>query len=355
MPELIDLRSDTVTRPSERMRQAMASAEVGDDVYGEDPTVNRLEAKAAEFLGQEASLFVPSGTMANNLCVRLCCPRGAEMIVEATSHLFKYEGASAAQLSQTQLRQVAGARGILDPADVEAAIRPDDIHQPPTAAIAIENTHNMGGGAVYPLDRIRAMRELADRRGILLHMDGARLVNAAIAGGYRAAEAGALCDTLTLCLSKGLGAPVGSMVASGRERIAEAQRVRKMLGGGMRQAGVIAAAGLYALENNVPLLQTDHENARRLEAILRRFDAFDMDGVVVETNMIIFATRKSPAWTEAFVRRLAEADVLINYRGGCDLRIVTNLNVSTEDVERVGKTIERLLGEMKDTDAGDSA
>jgi len=309
---VIDLRSDTVTLPGGGMRRAMAEAEVGDDVYGEDPTVNRLEATVADMLGKEGSLFVPSGTMANTICVRLCCDRGTEMIVESTSHIFRYENGSAAQISQTQLRQIAGERGILKVDDIEAAIRPDDVHQPPTSAITIENTHNFGGGSVYPLETIAAIGALARGRGIKLHMDGARLFNAAIAGGYEAAEACSCCDTVNVCLSKGLGAPVGSMVVASKDEIKRARRVRKLLGGGMRQAGVIAAAGLFALENNVPLLAEDHANAKRLEEIIRGFDELDMTGECVATNIVFFSSRISDAWARDFVKRLKAQGVLLS-------------------------------------------
>lgn len=349
---VIDLRSDTVTLPSGGMRRAMAEAQVGDDVYGEDPTVNRLEAAVADILGKEASLFVPSGTMANTICVRLCCERGTEMIVESTSHVFRYENGSAAQISHTQLRQVSGARGILNVEDIEAAIRPDDVHQPPTSAIAIENTHNFGGGSVYPLETIAAIGALARERGIKLHMDGARLFNAAIAGGYEAAEACSCCDTVNLCLSKGLGAPVGSMVVADKEAMGPARRVRKLLGGGMRQAGVIAAAGLYALENNIALLAEDHANAKRLEEIIRGFDELDMTRECVETNIVFFSSRISDAWAREFVKRLKAHGVLLNAVGAARMRAVTNLNVTAGDIDTVGRVFADVILEMGAQDAG---
>ena len=342
----IDLRSDTVTLPSDGMRRAMAQAQVGDDVYGEDPTVNRLEKTVADLMDREASLFVPSGTMANTICVRLCCDRGTEMIVDLTSHIFRYENGCAAQIAQTQLRQITGERGILNVDDIEEAIRPDDVHQPPTAAIAIENTHNFGGGAVYRLETIAAISRLARERNIKLHMDGARLFNAAIAGGYEPAQACSCCNTVTVCLSKGLGAPVGSMVVANKEDIEQARRLRKLLGGGMRQAGVIAAAGLYALENNLPLLAEDHANAKRLEEKIGRIEELDMTGEHVETNIVFFSSRISDAWAREFVERLKARGVLLNAVGKARMRAVTNLNVSADDITTVGEAFAEVIGEM---------
>ena len=349
---VIDLRSDTVTLPGDGMRRAMAEAEVGDDVYGEDPTVNRLEATVADMLGKEGSLFVPSGTMANTICVRLCCDRGTEMIVESTSHIFRYENGSAAQVAQTQLRQVSGERGILNVDDIEAAIRPDDVHQPPTSAIAIENTHNFGGGSVYPLETIAAIGDLARDRRIKLHMDGARLFNAAIAGGYEAAQACSFCDTVNVCLSKGLGAPVGSMVVASKDDIKRARRVRKLLGGGMRQAGVLAAGGLYALENNIALIEEDHANAKRLEEKIAGFDELDMTGECVETNIVFFSSRMSDAWARDFVKRLKTRGVLLHAVGAARMRAVTNLNVTRDDIDKVGKVFTDVIRAMSAEGAG---
>ncbi|MFH0963588.1 MAG: GntG family PLP-dependent aldolase [Planctomycetota bacterium] len=345
MKDVIDLRSDTVTKPTPEMRQAIAAAEVGDDVFGEDPTARRLEELAAALLGKEASLFVPSGTMANSIGVRLSSEPGGEMIVDSRSHIYNFECASAVQIAQTQLRPIESERGILDAAAVEAAIRPDDIHQPRTRAVAIENTHNMGGGSVWKLSEIGAVADLAKRHGLRLHMDGARLLNAALAGGYSAAQASERCDTVTLCLSKGLGAPIGSIIAGSREDMKRARRIRKLLGGGMRQVGIIATAGIYALEHNVERLAEDHANAKRIFEELATFEEFDLGGVVVETNILIFSTRRSAAWTRDLVERLAGRGVLINWRGGSRLRIVTNLNVSARDVDRALSALRQAVRE----------
>jgi len=348
MSEAIDMRSDTVTKPTPGMRKAMAEAEVGDDVYGEDPTVKRLEEMVANLLGKEASLFVPTGTMANAIGVRLNSEPGAEIIIDSRAHIYNYECAGASQLSGVQFRTIDSPRGILDAGAVEAAIRPDDVHAPLTTAVAVENTHNMGGGSVWSLAEIASIAEVARRRGIRLHMDGARLLNAAAAGGYTAAEASKACDTVTLCLSKGLGAPLGSLIAGTKEDMKRARRVRKLLGGGMRQVGIVAAAGVYALEHHVERLREDHANARRLFEGLAGFEAFAMDDVQVETNIIVFSTRRSAAWTKALVDGLAKRGVLIGWRGGSAMRAVTNLGVDEKDIDRAVAVVGEVIAELGD-------
>src|SRR5437660_10020868 len=240
------------------MREAMVHADVGDDVFGEDPTVNRLQEVAARLLGKEAALFVPSGTMGNQLSVRLHTKPGDEIIVEAGAHAVRYESGAAAGLSGVQTRWLAGTRGVLEVEQIEAAIRPPDYHNPPTTLICLENTHNRGGGTIYPLDTIKAIRKVAEARGIALHLDGARLFNAVVATGIPAADYARHFKTVSFCLSKGLGAPVGSLICSDAGPIGKLRRLRKMFGGGMRQAGIIASAGLYALEYNIQRLAEDH-------------------------------------------------------------------------------------------------
>ncbi|MCA9456908.1 MAG: threonine aldolase family protein, partial [Nitrospira sp.] len=273
----IDLRSDTVTKPTPAMREAMAQAEVGDDVYGEDPTVNRLEAMAAEMLGKEAAVFVPSGVMGNQLALRLHTRPGDEVIVDSTSHLIRYEGGSASSLSGVQLVCVPGNRGRLSPESVEAAIRPKGLHNPPTTLVCLEQTHNVGGGSIYSLEVIHQIAEVARTHGLSLHLDGARLFNAVISTGVAAADYARPFDTVSFCLSKGLGAPVGSMVVSDAARVQTLRRLRKVFGGGMRQVGILAAAGVYALEHHIARLAEDHVNAHYLATLLE-----DIPSVVVD-------------------------------------------------------------------------
>jgi threonine aldolase len=259
----IDLRSDTVTRPTVAMREAMARAETGDDVYGEDPEVNRLQARAAALVGKEAALFVPSGTMGNQVCIRTLTRHGDVMLAGEGAHVLRFEVGGAAALAGVQI-QTIGAGGLFDADDVRAAVHPDEQHFAPTRLVAVENTHNTAGGRVFPLETVRAVAAAARERGLALHLDGARLWNAVVATGVPAREWAEPFDTVTFCLSKGLGAPVGSLVCTSAERMRDVHRARKMLGGGMRQVGMLAAAGLYALEHHVERLADDHRNARRL-------------------------------------------------------------------------------------------
>jgi len=251
MKDLVDLRSDTVTKPTPAMRKAIAEAEVGDDVFGEDPTVNTLQKKVAEILGKEASLFVPSGTMANQLAIKSHTQPGDEVIIEATSHPYNFESGASAALSGIQFYCLKGVRGILDASQIEEAIRPNDHHFPVTRLICLENTHNRGGGAIYPLEKIAEISQLAKSKNLLLHLDGARLWNASVATGIKPQEYARWVDSVSVCLSKGLGAPIGSLVAGTKPFIDRVHRFRKMFGGGMRQVGIIAAAGLYALGHHI--------------------------------------------------------------------------------------------------------
>ncbi|MBG0844730.1 low-specificity L-threonine aldolase [Pseudomonas chengduensis] len=322
---LIDLRSDTVTQPTVAMREAMMAAELGDDVYGEDPTVTRLEAWLANELGFAAALFVPTGTMSNLLGLMAHCERGDEYIVGQQAHTYKYEGGGAAVLGSIQPQPIDGeADGSLDLAKVEAAIKQDDFHFARTRLLALENTMQ---GKVLPLDYLAAARELTRRRGLSLHLDGARLYNAAVKLGVPAREITQHFDSVSVCLSKGLGAPVGSVLCGSTALIAKARRLRKMVGGGMRQAGVLAAAGLYALQHQVQRLAEDHANAERLGAALTEL-GYSVEPV--QTNMVYVQLGERAGQIKAF---MAERGIAVS--AAPRLRLVTHLDVSAEQIERV--------------------
>jgi threonine aldolase len=340
---MIDLRSDTVTKPTAGMRQAMACADVGDDVYGEDPTVNRLEMLAAELLGKEAGLFVPTGVMGNQLSIRLHTQPGDEVIVESSAHIIRYEGGSAACLSGVQLSCVPGSRGLLAPEAVESAIRRPDLHTPSTTLLCLEQTHNVGGGSVYPLETIQQLADLARRHGLALHLDGARLFNASAKTGVSLAEYAANFDTVSFCLSKGLGAPVGSLVVSDTVRIQKLRRLRKVFGGGMRQVGILAAAGIYALEHHVTRLSEDHTNAQHLAQLLQKIPGVTIDVGSVETNMVMFQLPQSSKSTEQILGDCREAGVLLNAVGDRSFRAVTHLDVTHEDMEAAGQAFARVF------------
>jgi len=332
----IDLRSDTVTRPTTAMREAMAKADVGDDVYGEDPTVNRLQARAAELLGKEAALLVPSGTMGNQAAIHALVRPGDEVLVGDGAHLVRYESGAAAALSGVQVQQL-GDGGLFDGDDVRAATNPGDPHYATTRLVAVENTHNRAGGRIFPLKQIEGIAEAAGELGLGLHLDGARLFNAVVASGTPAAVWAAPFDTVTFCLSKGLGAPVGSVVCGSAETITRVHRARKRLGGGMRQAGILAAAGLHALEHHVERLAQDHENARRLADGLERLG---FRTAPPETNMVFFDVAEPARFAEA----LWERDVWINPFNPGRFRAVTHLDVSREQIDdalaRIAEVVE---------------
>jgi threonine aldolase len=328
----IDLRSDTVTTPTEAMRAAMAAAEVGDDVYGEDPTVNRLESIAAARLGKEAGLFVPSGTMGNLTGLLAHTARGDEVILEEGSHIFNYEVAGLAVVGALMPRTLRGHHGILDPEQVRAAIRSPNIHTPRTALISVESTHNRGGGTYYPLDVLAEICRVGREHGIPVHLDGARIFNASVASGVAAKDFAAHADTVQFCFSKGLAAPVGSMLLGTRSLIDRARKYRKMLGGGMRQAGILAAAALVALETMVDRLAEDHANARALAEGLAEIPGIDIDLKRVQTNIVIFAVRSPHVDAAAFVPRLAARGVLAHQISSDSIRLVTHKDVSREDI-----------------------
>lgn len=332
--EYLDFRSDTVTRPTPQMRAAMAEAAVGDDVFGEDPTVNRLQQRLAEMLGKEAALYVPSGTMSNLIGVRLHCKPGDEMICEAGCHVFNYEQGGYAQLSGVAVKPVEGRYGVMEVDQLTDLVRPDNAHYVRTRLVSLENTHNRGGGRIQPYETVEAICRWAHAAGLRTHMDGARLFNAVVATGIEAPRWAEHFDTVSVCFSKGLGAPVGSALAGSRELIAEAVRHRKVLGGGMRQAGVIAAAALYALEHHVDRLADDHANAQRLADGIRRIDELELDPEQVDTNLVFF--RVDPAWGPAqeFSERLRQRGLLMLATSPTKLRAVTHLDVTSDDVDR---------------------
>lgn len=339
---MIDLRSDTVTKPSAGMRKAMADAEVGDDVYREDPTVNKLQERVAEMLGKEDALFVPSGTMANQAALMAHTRPGDEVIIERGSHLPNHEAGGLAALGGVQTYLIDGDRGIINAEQVESAVRFPDVHFPPTRLVWIENTHNRGGGKVFPLDTMKEVRGVALSHDLPLHMDGARFFNACVAADIPPEEYAKQVDSLSFCFSKGLGAPVGSIVAGAKEFITRVHRYRKMLGGGMRQAGFLAAAALYALDNNIERLAEDHENAGRLAEGLGNIKGVEVLNRPVETNLVFFDVSETGKNVFEVMNEARERGLLINPEELGVMRAVTHLDVSTPDIE---KAVE-ILGEI---------
>lgn len=344
---MIDLRSDTVTKPSPAMRQAMASAEVGDDVFGEDPSINRLQEMAAELLGKEEALYVPSGTMANQIAIKVHTQPGDEIIMERTNHPFNSESGGLAAISGVQVQLLDGVRGVITAEQVKRFIRHDDnIHNAPTRLVCLENTHNRGGGSVYPLDTIRAIHDVARDEGIGMHLDGARLMNACVASGLSAATYTQYFDSCTLCLSKGLGAPVGSLVAGSKAFIRKALRYRKMFGGGMRQAGILAAAGVYALQHNVERLAEDHQHAKLLAERICGARGLLLNPQEVETNIIYLQLDPATARMDArgLMQAMGERGVLALAVGSHSMRLVLHLDVTRPQVEQAAQVICEILG-----------
>jgi threonine aldolase len=339
---VIDLRSDTVAMPSPEMRQAMATAELGDDVFGDDPTVNRLLEVAAGRLGKEAAVFIPSGTMGNVLGVAVNAGRGEELIADAQSHVFIFETAGAAALAGVQIRPVSTESGVMTPEQIAASVRPrDDPHQPISAAITFEDTHNLHGGIVWPLEALRAASDTAHAHGMRVHLDGARIFNAAVAQGLGVAEIAACADTVTFCLSKGLACPAGSIFLGSREDVQKAHRWRKRLGGAMRQTGVLAAAGLIALDKMVDRLAEDHANARTLAEGLAELPGVRCDLSRVQTNLVFFELEKMKA--PAFNDECAKRGVLGDWSGPARMRFVTHYGISAQDVQAALQVCEDVL------------
>jgi threonine aldolase len=330
---MIDLRSDTVTKPTPEMLKAMAEAEVGDDVFGEDPTVNAFEQKMAQLFGMEAGLFVPSGTMSNQLCLHVLTRPGDEVIIDETGHVFNYETGAAAHLSSIQLRPLKGENGKLNRERIEPALRPKNDWDPHTRVIALENTTNKGGGAFYTKEELIEISNLADRHQLFLHLDGARIWNAITASGIEPEFFGTIADTISICFSKGLGAPVGSMMLSSNENIKQARRMRKMLGGGMRQIGLLAAAADFAVEHHWPLLERDHANAKKFAEAVSKNPLFEIDPSSVFTNIVLFDVKSGSA--ESALQKFADAGIGMVPFGPKTIRATFHFQIADVDMERV--------------------
>lgn len=341
MHTVSDFRSDTVTKPSAEMRRAMAEAEVGDDVFEDDPTINRLQDTAAALMGKEAALFVASGTMGNSIAMKVHTKPGDEVLMDGDAHSMLYEAGLPAVIANVMTRQFHSDRGVPSVDEIAAAIQSESLHAPGTSLIIIENTHNRAGGAVIPLNTMDAIRSVADEHGIPVHVDGARIFNASIASGIPVREYAARADSITFCLSKGLGCPVGSVLCGTKDFVLRARRVRKMLGGGMRQAGILAAAGLYALEHNIDRLADDHANAIRLAVAIVDAPGVIPDPFAPPTNMVYFNT-EGPA--QPFVDALTARGVLSNATAKHRIRMVTHLDVDEEDVDRAAEAIRAVGG-----------
>ncbi|WNB90214.1 low-specificity L-threonine aldolase [Bacillus sp. NEB1478] len=339
---MIDLRSDTVTKPTEKMRKAIFEATVGDDVYGEDPTINRLEELAAEMLGKEDALFVTSGTQGNQLAVLANCSPGDEIIVESESHIFFYEGAAISALAGVQPRVIKGQKGEMNPMDVKNAIRSQDIHFPDTSLICIENTHNRSGGSIVSIENMKSIYDIAQSASIPVHIDGARLFNAVVASHKRAADFTKYCDSVQICLSKGLGSPVGSILAGNKQMIQKARKWRKRLGGGLRQAGILGASGIISLTEMVERLHEDHGKARRLADALE-----NIEGISVlnkpETNIVIVNIEKTHKSNEEFLEQLKNRGVLAVSFGEGKIRFTTHYDVNSKDIEEAIEIINKIV------------
>ncbi len=340
---MIDLRSDVKTKPTDLMRQAMATAEVGDDIAGEDPTVNELERRSAELLGKPAGLFVPSGTMGNLVGLLALTWPGQKMILHQEAHVFRWERAGLTRIAGLMTHPLPGAYGAFSPEDLEGAIWEPDLHSPTTGVVALENTHNRAGGTCLSVAQTRELCEVAHRRGVPVHVDGARIFNAAVALGVEARELAAPADSVTFCFSKGLGAPVGSMVCGETDFIDRAREYRKLLGGAMRQAGVVAAAGLVALEHELPRLGEDHEKARRLAETLSGLPGIVLDLRTVQTNLVRFEVRREDLTAPELCRRLGEQGIKAGAQSDTEIRFVTHRDQSFADLKVVCGALREIL------------
>ncbi len=340
---MIDLRSDTVTKPTPEMREAMANAEVGDDVLGDDPTVNALEKHTAEILGKEAAVYMPSGTMTNQVAIRTHTEPGDEIILDAGTHTYFYESGAPAALSSVMCRLIEGVRGIFTAQDLESVLRPRTIHFPVTKLVCIENTNNRGGGSVWPIESIEEVAETARANNLRLHLDGARLWNASVASGISERDYAKHFDSVSVCFSKGLGAPVGSALAGSVSFIERARRFRKQFGGGMRQAGIIAAGALYALENHRMRLVEDHANARAFAEGIKEINGIEIDPLHVETNIVTF--RVTSCTANDLVQYLRGMGLLVNATGPNTIRAVTHLDISPDDIIEAVKIISEVMRE----------
>lgn len=344
---LIDLRSDTVTRPTAGMRAAMAAAEVGDDVFSEDPTVNKLEARVAAMLGKEAALYVPSGTMSNQIAIRCHTQPGDELFCDVNSHIIHYETGAPAALSGVMCRTFEGNQGIIDVPMMDGQVKGDADYTPRTRLVCLENTHNRGGGKIFPLETIARISAWARGQGLAMHLDGARLWNASVATGIAPATWAQHFDTVSVCFSKGLGAPVGSALCGPQGFIKKARRIRKMFGGGMRQAGVLAAAALYALDHHIERLADDHANAQRLADLVREIPGISLASPQVDTNLLFI--QLAPQWGTAqqLSDRLQQQGVLALPTAQQTLRFVTHLDVTREQIDRTGSLVRIILTERR--------
>lgn len=345
MADYLDFRSDTVTRPTPAMRAAMASAEVGDDVFGEDPTVEKLERRLAEMLGKERALYVPSGSMSNQIGVRVHCSPGDEFLCETSCHIYQYEQGAFAQLSGVVARTIDGEFGVLKLPQLVDLIRPDNVHHVRTRLVCLENTHNRGGGRVQPYEEVERICAWAHANGLATHLDGARLFNAVVATGIPAIEWARNFDTVSVCFSKGLGAPVGSALAGPRELIERAHRHRKLFGGAMRQAGVIAAGALYALEHHVDRLADDHANARLLADGIREIEGLELRPPTVDTNLVIYRVDPRLGTGAEFAAQLKRRGLLISAFGGQLMRAVTHLDVNEAGVNQAIEILREVAGQ----------
>lgn len=340
---MIDLRSDTVTKPSKEMLNAMMNAEVGDDVYGEDPTVNKLQDFIAELLGKEAALFVPSGVMANQISIKLHTQPGDEIIVERDSHIFNYETAGASFLSNVQLNTIKGFNGILNAKQIEKELRSRVYYNPQNTLICLENTHNKAGGIIYPIEEIKKINALAKTKNIALHLDGARIWNASVETGITLKEYASYFDTVSVCFSKGLCAPVGSAILGSKKLIEKARVYRKIFGGGMRQAGILAAGALYAVQNNFSRLKEDHLKAKKFAEELYDLKNVVIDNKSVQTNIVIIDVSKSSKNVGLILSELKEKGALLSEMSNIHIRAVTHFNVTLEEVLEAANMVKKVL------------
>jgi len=343
MPDIIDLRSDTVTKPTPAMRAAIQAAEVGDDVFNEDPTVHRLEERVAAVLGKEAALFVPSGTMSNQVGIKAHTQPGDEMLCDVNCHVYNYEAGGPAVLSGVTCRTVEGDYGVLDVSQLEDKVRPVNDHLVRTRLVCLENTHNRGGGRIYPIEKIQAISEWARKNGLIMHLDGARLWNAVVATGIPAKEWARYFDTVSVCFSKGLEAPIGSALCGPRDFIGRARRIRKLFGGGMRQAGVAAAGALFALENHVERLAEDHRNAQVIAQAVADTPGLRLDPPDVETNLIFFHVDREAGTAQAVAAALKARGVLVLPTAPQTIRACTHLDVSAAQAERAAEAVRQTV------------
>jgi threonine aldolase len=339
---MIDLRSDTVTKPTKAMLAAMVAAEVGDDVFGEDPTIKKLEERVAHDLGKEAALFVPSGTMSNQIAVRVHCRPGDELLCESTCHIYQWEAGGPAVHSGVTCRTIDGAFGILNPEQLEGKIRPKDMHAVQTRLVCLENTHNRGGGSVYPLEKTKAIAAWAKANGLAMHLDGARIWNAVVAANTPLQTWADPFDTVSVCFSKGLGAPVGSALAGPKDLIAKGRWVRKLFGGAMRQAGILAAGCLYAMDHHISRLAEDHAHAKLVAAAVAAVPGLKLTPPAVETNLVWFEVEPKMGTATDVAGRLREKGVLVAALGANVVRACTHLDVSKADVQKAADAIRTL-------------